>query len=456
MMRIFLYVLCASLCLEPYISARAQRLQAAAQPTEPATAQQSPPKNDQQAASKNDQQAAAKKDAYAELDLQTAIASAGNDSAALVRNLKAYLDKYPDAPRKAAVYRALVEACDQVRDNDCALEYAERLIAVRPDDSDMMLLAVNLLKQRGDDASLTRASGYVTRVLDRIEKAQPSDKPARVSLAEWQNGQSQLRAALYYVRGSIEKTQRNFDPAVKDFQESYSIRPSALAAEALGEIAELHQDFNQAIEQYSRAFVLPETGPAGTVDRRDLRLKLGNVWRQAHGSDQGLGAGILAAFDSLSAPSSPTQKPAARNDGAADTFAFVLRRMDGTPMPLAPLKGKVVVLSFWATWCGPCRELEPVFDQVAKAYAGNSGIAFLAVDTDDDETLVAPFLAGQKWDVPVAFADGLDGFMKIAALPTVVVLGRNGAIAYRVSGLAPSALFDSLTNAVQAALAAPQ
>ena len=454
-MRFIICMLCAGLCLASSVGARARQPQAVAQPTEPATVQQSPPKNDQQAAPKNDQQAGAKKDAYAELDLQTAIASAGNDSAALVRNLKAYLEKYPDAPRKAAVYRALVEACDQVRDNDCALDYAERLIAIRPDDSDMMLLAVNLLKQRGDDASLTRASGYVTRVLDRIEKAQPSEKPARVSLAEWQNGQSQLRAALYYVRGSIEKTQRNFGPAVKDLQVSYSVRPNALAAEALGEIAELHQDYSQAIEQYARAFVLPENGPAGTVDRRDLRLKLGNVWRQAHGSDEGLGAAILAAFDSLSASPSATPKPSDRNKDATDTFAFVLRRVDGTLMPLSPLKGKVVVLSFWATWCGPCRELEPVFDQVAKAYAGNPAVAFLAVDTDDDETLVVPFLAGQKWDVPVAFADGLDGFMKIAALPTLVVLGRNGAIAYRVSGPAPSELFDSLTTAVQAALASP-
>src|ERR1700733_5276642 len=131
-MRLTISVLCAGLCLAPYAPARAQQAQAA-----PTNAQQSPPKNDQQSA--------AKKDAYAELDLQTALASAGNDSAALVRNLKAYLEKYPDAPRKAAVYRALVEACDQVRDNDCALDYAERLIAIRPDDSDMMLLAVNLL-----------------------------------------------------------------------------------------------------------------------------------------------------------------------------------------------------------------------------------------------------------------------------------------------------------------------
>src|SRR5271156_6604769 len=62
-------------------------------------------------------------------ELEKALAGAENDSAALVRNLKAYLRKYPDASRKAAVYRALVEACQQIRDSTCALEYSERLIA---------------------------------------------------------------------------------------------------------------------------------------------------------------------------------------------------------------------------------------------------------------------------------------------------------------------------------------
>ena len=70
----------------------------------------------------------------------------------------------------------------------------------------MMLLAVNLLQQQGDDSSLTRASGYVTRVLDRVEKALPDEKPPNESLAEWQDGQEQLRTALYYVRGRVAET----------------------------------------------------------------------------------------------------------------------------------------------------------------------------------------------------------------------------------------------------------
>ena len=114
-----------------------------------------------------------KKDADPETELQKAIADAGNDRGALVRNLKNYLKRFPDAPRKAAVFRALVESCEQVQDDACALEYAEQLIALRPDDSEIMMLAVNLLQKQGDEASLTRASGYVTRVLDRVEKSSP-------------------------------------------------------------------------------------------------------------------------------------------------------------------------------------------------------------------------------------------------------------------------------------------
>ncbi|HXJ16011.1 MAG TPA: redoxin family protein [Candidatus Polarisedimenticolia bacterium] len=393
----------------------------------------------------------------AEAELQKALASAGNDSAALVRNLKDYLQEFPDAPRKAAVYRALVEGCEQLRDNACALDYAERLIAVHPDDSQMMLLAVNLLERQGDDASLTRAAGYVTRVLDRVEKTPPEERPARESLAEWRNGRNQFRAALYYERGRVENSQHNYEAATKDFQVSDSIHANALAAEKLGEMAEMRKDSATAIKEYARAFVLPESGPAGTVNRRDVRRKLGNVWRQVHGNEQGLGEAILAAYDRASSP--PMDAAAGRavqNKDAKEPLAFVLRRLNGSQLPLAPLKGKVVVLSFWATWCGPCRELEPIFNQVAESYAGNPNVTFFAVNTDDDQTRVVPFVAGEKWNVPVVYADGLDVFLKVDSLPTVLVLGRTQKIVYRAEGLAPEGFPASLIAAIQGALGTAQ
>jgi len=403
---------------------------------------------------KSAQDAAAKKDAQAEAELQKAFADSGNDSVALIRNLTGYLDRFPDAPRRANVYRALVEACQQVRNDTCALDYTERLIALRPDDSQMMLLAASLLERKGDDASLTRAGGYITRVLDRADKTLPDERPPTESVAEWEEGQRLLRAALYYARGQIENLQHDYDTAVRDLQHSDATHPNALAAERLGEIAEMKGDTATAIEEYTRAFALPENGPAGTVDRRDLRRKLGNVWRQVHGSDEGLGDAILAAYDRYSSRPALPNDPAPRNKDAKDLSAFVLTKLDGAPLLLASLKGKVVVLSFWATWCSPCRELEPLFSRVAQDFAGNADVVFLSVNTDEDRTRVAPFIAQQKLAVPVAYSDGLDNFMKVRTLPTVMILDRTGEIAYRASGMPPQGFSESLTTAVQNSLKA--
>jgi thiol-disulfide isomerase/thioredoxin len=392
-----------------------------------------------------------KADAAAEAALEKALSESGNDRAALVRNLQQYLLQYPDAPRKAGVYRALVEACEELQDNACALNYAERFIALQPDNSDMMLLAVGYLQRQGDEASLTRASGYVTRVLDRVEKATPDQRSPHESAAEWQAREDTLRGVLYYLRGQVEDSQHNYDAAVKDLQTSYSIRPTAVAAEMLGAIAELKGDRAKAIQEYTLAFVLPDTGPGPRPDRREIREKLGNVWRAAHGTEQGLGDAILAAYDRL-APQPGVPVPTSRNKDAKDTFAFALRRLDGTPMSMSTLKGKAVVLSFWATWCGPCAELEPVLDEVAKAWSGEPNVTFLAVNADEDETRVAPFLQGANWDIPVVYADGLDSFLKVGTLPTVIVLDRNGKIVYRVEGFTLRGFAASISAAIQKAL----
>jgi thiol-disulfide isomerase/thioredoxin len=394
--------------------------------------------------------AISKKDADPEMELQKAIADAGNDRGALVRNLERYLQHFPDAPRKAGVYRALVESCEQVQDDACALKYSEQLIALRPDDSEIMMLAVSLLQKQGDDASLTRASGYVSRVLDRIDKSTAVEKPPRVSLAEWQQNHDDLRAALYNLRGQIEKAQHDDAAAEKDLRMSYAVQRNAVAAEQLGEIAEMRRDYATAAQEYLLAFVLPENGAVGKVNRREVRKRLGNVWRQLHGSEEGLGAAVLAEYDLLGAVPAAAVPPAV-NKNAKDVYAFVLRKLDASAAPLAGVRGKVLVLSFWATWCGPCRELEPQFVQVAKSYAGNSDIVFYAVNTDEDETLVAPFLSHEKWDVPVVYADGLDEFVKVASLPTVLIVDRSGKITYRINGYPPEGFAENLTNAIQAA-----
>jgi thiol-disulfide isomerase/thioredoxin len=393
-------------------------------------------------------------DASAEAALDKVFAASGNNRAELVRNLKQYLLEYPNSPRKPAIYRALVEACQQLQDDACALSYAERLIALEPDDSDMMLIAVDYLQGKADDPSLTRAAGYLTRVLDRVEKLPPDERPAGESLPRWEAKQNDLRSVLYYGRGQIEYSQQHYDDAAKDLQISYTMHPTALAAEKLGEIAELEGDSRKAIEEYTRAFVAPDSGPGPKPDRHEIREQLGNVWRAVHGSEQGLGDAILAAYDQL-APSAATPSAAATNQNAKDPFAFVVRRLDGTPMALSVLKGKVMVLSFWATWSPPSVALERTVKDVAQAWSGESRVNFLEVNTDRDESLVPEFVKREKWDLPAVYADGIDRFLKVRTLPTVLVVDPTGRVTYRVEGFSLPGFEAALSAAIQNAVGNP-
>jgi len=163
-------------------------------------------------------------------ELQKAIADAGNDRAALVRNLKAYLEKYPDAPERPRIYRALVEACMQFKDDACAAEYAERIVALTPDDTSMTLLAVQLLERHGDAAALRRAVTYITRLYESVKNAPASEKSPRLSLEEWEGEKKRDQAALLAVRGRLLERLNDTVMARKDFEASYALQPNEGAA----------------------------------------------------------------------------------------------------------------------------------------------------------------------------------------------------------------------------------
>ncbi len=386
------------------------------------------------------------------VELDHAIASAGNDRAALVRNLENYLKRFPEAPRQTAVYRALLEAELQLREPLKAIDYAERIIAIEPDDSSTMLLAATLLEDQGGDDRLTRAGGYVTRVLDRVEKTTIADKSPRDSEADWNTQQKHVEMTLYLLRGRLSMEKHDNANALLDFQTSYKLSPNPSAALQLGELAELKGDRQAAIDRYLIAFVLPNEEGA-SVDRADVRRKLGNLWQIVHGNETGLGEQILATYDSLSAESK-SSAGVETNKNAKDPFQFILRRTDGAAsLKLADSRGKVVVLDFWATWCAPCREMAPLLAQVEGMFDESKGdIVFLAVNADEDETRVAPYLAKQKLHGTLVFADGLDNLMNIDSLPTVIVLDKNGRISYRSDGFDPDGFVASLQQAILAAL----
>ena len=390
-------------------------------------------------------------------ELQIAVQQAANDNAALIKNLEAYLVRYPDSPRRVAIYRALLESEMQLHNQKTALDYAEKVIAIQPEDSQTMYLAVTILEKMPDDASQIHAIDYDTRLIERVAKANPESRPQQMTLDDWQAGRNKFTMDLYILRGRMERHLHKNDEAVKDLTAGFRLQPSAEAALNLGEIAEEEKHADEAVRQYALAFILAGEEQDATMNRNSLRLRMGNLWRFTHDSNAGLGDVLLAAFDKNKELSKADQPDAAvYNKGVTDPLQFTLRQADGKGVvKLAETHGKIVVLNFWTTWCAYCRTMESLLGEVRTKFAGRDDIASLAVNADEDGGLVAPFLQGQKVDGTVVFADGLDQALHVESIPTIIVLDRSGKIAYRAQGYAPDGFVDAISAAITKASAAP-
>ncbi len=109
---------------------------------------------------------------------------------------------------------------------------------------------------------------------------------------------------------------------------------------------------------------------------------------------------------------------------------FSAPMLDGGSFELAQhLDGKVVILDFWATWCGPCVRALPIISEVAGSYK-DQGVEFYAVNLGDEPDAVQQFLEEHKLNVPVLLdRDGRIGELyKAEAIPQTVIIGKDGVV----------------------------
>ncbi len=116
---------------------------------------------------------------------------------------------------------------------------------------------------------------------------------------------------------------------------------------------------------------------------------------------------------------------------------FTLLDSNGAKVTLASLKGKVVLLNFWATWCGPCQVEIPWFIEFNKTYKAR-GLAIVGVSMDEDGwKSVKPYLATKKIDYPIVVGteDVAKAYGGVDSLPSTFIIDRDGKIAFSHSGL---------------------
>lgn len=116
---------------------------------------------------------------------------------------------------------------------------------------------------------------------------------------------------------------------------------------------------------------------------------------------------------------------------AAPAPDFTLKNESGDNVRLAEQRGKVVMLNFWASWCGPCRQEMPLLDEMHKRYS-KVGFVLYGVNVEQDTTAAKKLLKDLGVSLPVLYDPDskVSKLYSVSAMPTTVMIDKNGEVRY--------------------------
>ena len=172
---------------------------------------------------------------------------------------------------------------------------------------------------------------------------------------------------------------------------------------------------------------------------------MGKRWIVAAAAAVGLAA---VAFSGVGGQ---TRQPSSAAGGACGANAkpanlnFTLKDVNGKDVKLASFKGKVVLLNFWATWCGPCKIEIPWFNEFQQKYQ-DKGFVVLGISADDTVEQLKPFVTEFKMNYPVLVGLGREDVQEalgpVWGLPTTLLINREGKVCQTHMGLVKKADFE--------------
>ena len=254
--------------------------------------------------------------------------------------------------------------------------------------------------------------------------------------------QGRIKEAVIELRGPLQPVSKQVERdgyilwKDADLRE-FGLRPRVLW---LAELFEAQGDYQRAAKYLLAGASDDERG------NRLIQSHLAPVYAKLGQSEREATASFNQAVQRYRALTTPTlamrdeekrRLLALRTDMPAPDFKAI--RLDKQEIRLADFKGKVAVLIFWATWCGPCVAEMPHFQEAVKKYAANQDVIFLAISIDERKLAVRPFIERNGYRLPVAYDVNGAAALGINAVPSLIIVDRQGRLAFREQGFGSEA-----------------
>ncbi len=260
-------------------------------------------------------------------------------------------------------------------------------------------------------------------------------------------GKLQAHKALGYVLIKLGKTEEatkelktEFEPVIKAVEKdgyifwkemdlrSLGARPRVLW---LAELYELEGDYARAAKYLLAGYTDDEH--ANQFIRERLPIVYKKLGRSESDATTALNASksrYLSMKDLHPANNEEAKSSLLANRLRTPAPDFKVMKLDKKEVRLSDLKGKVAVVNFWATWCGPCVAEMPHFQKVVDRYKKQSDVVFLAISIDEDKPVVRPFLERNRYTMPVAYDDNAAKAFNVEGVPATFIIDRNGVIQF--------------------------
>ena len=198
----------------------------------------------------------------------------------------------------------------------------------------------------------------------------------------------------------------------------------------------------------------PETAPAPSSTMRKVAvaataialvaIAIPFVWQQPHVDVLPDAIASGAVTPAASHEIAGAETPGCMANAKPANWDFKLKDTEGKEVSLASFKGKVVLLNFWATWCGPCKAEIPGFVELQEKYKDK--LTVIGYSVDDPADKAKAFAAEYKINYPILLGEGRedvqDAYGPIWGIPASFIISKDGAVCRKHMGIAPKAVFE--------------